>query len=128
MFSTFEAAAVAFIALIPGATYVWSVERWVGRWGAGLSDTLLRYAGVSAVMHFLLSPLTLVIWRRSELLADLPSTAFPWNRLAAGGCLPRRSFRARQPGRVRHTLRMEARFVPHCSETAESMGSLAGKG
>jgi hypothetical protein len=77
MFSTIEAALVAFVALIPGATYVWCVERWVGRWGAGLSDALLRFAGVSAVLHFLLAPLTFVIVRRYQSV-EILGRPFPW--------------------------------------------------
>ncbi len=78
MFSTIEAAIVVFVALVPGATYVWCVERWVGRWGAGLPDTLLRFAGVSAVLHFILAPLTFVIVRRYTSV-DLLARPFPWS-------------------------------------------------
>ncbi len=36
------------MAVLPGAVYVWSFERVVGRWGIGLSDRLLRFTAVSA--------------------------------------------------------------------------------
>ncbi|MEX0873922.1 MAG: DUF6338 family protein [Actinomycetota bacterium] len=62
MINTFEAVAVTLIALIPGATYVWAVERRVGQWGAGLPDMLLRYLGTSAALHILLAPLTYWLW------------------------------------------------------------------
>jgi hypothetical protein len=45
-------------ALLPGALYVWGLERQVGRWGIGLSDRVLRFVGGSAVLHALFAPLT----------------------------------------------------------------------
>ena len=50
------------IALVPGALYVWAFERVVGRWGVGLSDRLLRFVGVSAILHVLCAPMTYWIW------------------------------------------------------------------
>ena len=44
------AATLVLIALLPGALYVWSFERWAGRFGIGLQDRALRFVGVSAVM------------------------------------------------------------------------------
>jgi hypothetical protein len=60
--STVEAAAVVILALLPGALYTWAFERLVGRWGIGLSDRLLRFAGVSAAFHALGAPLTYWLW------------------------------------------------------------------
>lgn len=45
--NSFEAIAVVFIAILPGALYVWGFERIVGNWGIGLSDRLLRFLGAS---------------------------------------------------------------------------------
>jgi hypothetical protein len=56
--STFVALAVTVAALLPGALYVWGLERQVGRWGIGLSDRVLRFIGGSAVFHALFAPLT----------------------------------------------------------------------
>jgi hypothetical protein len=78
MLSTFQAAAVAFIALIPGATYIWSAERRVGRWGTGLPDMLLRYLGVSAVLHFFLAPLTFVVLRNVRSGLPIVTQPFSW--------------------------------------------------
>jgi hypothetical protein len=60
--SSFEAVAVIVLALLPGALYTWAFERLVGRWGVGLADRLLRFAGVSAIFHAVASPLTFWLW------------------------------------------------------------------
>jgi hypothetical protein len=61
--STVEALAVAVVALLPGALYTWAFERQVGRWGIGFSDRLLRFVGISAVLHALAAPATYLVWR-----------------------------------------------------------------
>ena len=61
---TFDAVAVAVVALLPGALYTWAFERVVGRWGVGLSDRLLRFVGVSAIFHALTAPGSYWLWRR----------------------------------------------------------------
>jgi hypothetical protein len=40
---TLQALGVFLLALLPGAIYIWSFERVVGRWGIGLSDRVLRF-------------------------------------------------------------------------------------
>ncbi len=85
MFGTFEAVAVAFVALVPGATYVWSVERQVGRWGVGLPDTLLRYLSASAVLHFFLAPLSFVLWRDHLVGSTVIAKPFPTAAWLAAG-------------------------------------------
>jgi hypothetical protein len=59
---SFEALAVVPIALLPGALYVWSFERLAGAWGVRLVDRLLRFVGVSAILHALAAPLTYRLW------------------------------------------------------------------
>ena len=54
---TFQALAVTVVALLPGALYVWSFERIVGSWGAGLSDRVLRFVGFSALFQLVFVPL-----------------------------------------------------------------------
>ena len=46
----FDAATLVLIALLPGALFVWSFERWAGRFGIGLQDRVLRFVGGSAVL------------------------------------------------------------------------------
>ena len=77
MVSSFQALAVAIVALLPGALYIWSFERQVGRWGIGLSDRLLRFVGVSALFHAVVAPLTYWFW------------ATHWSTVRAGDPLSR---------------------------------------
>jgi hypothetical protein len=60
--STFQGLAVVLVALLPGALYVWTFERIVGRWGIGFSDRLFRFLGISIVFHAFCAPVTYVIW------------------------------------------------------------------
>lgn len=60
--NTFQAVAVVAVALLPGALYVWAFERQAGRWGIGLGDRLLRFAGGSALFHAAAAPLTYWLW------------------------------------------------------------------
>jgi hypothetical protein len=59
---SFQALAVLGLGLLPGALYIWSFEGVVGRWGAGLSDRLLRFVGASALLHAVTAPLTYWLW------------------------------------------------------------------
>ena len=60
--STFEAVAAAVFAVLPGALCVWGFERVAGRWTIGLSDRLLRFFGISAVLHAAVAPVTYRVW------------------------------------------------------------------
>lgn len=59
---TFEGLAVVLVALLPGALFMWSFERLAGRWGIGFSDRLLRFLGISVLLHALVAPATYNIW------------------------------------------------------------------
>lgn len=83
---TFEALAVAVIAVLPGGFYSWAYESRLGRWGVGLADRLTRFAATSLVLHLLAAPLTYAIYTdhvRSGALArgDAPLWLWP---VAAG--------------------------------------------
>jgi hypothetical protein len=77
---TFQAVAVAAIALLPGALYVWAFERQAGRWGIGLSDRLLRFVGGSALFHAAAAPLTYWVWtdQAPSARASEPLTWWLW--------------------------------------------------
>ena len=45
-----SAAALVLVALLPGALFSWSFERWAGRFGIALKDRALRFLGASAVL------------------------------------------------------------------------------
>ena len=60
--TTFQAVAVLVAALLPGALYLWAFERLAGRWGATLTDRVLRFIGGSAILHALFAPITYWFW------------------------------------------------------------------
>ena len=59
---TFEAIAVILVALLPGATFIWAVERITGAWGARAADRILRFAALSLGLQLLISPVTYWAW------------------------------------------------------------------
>lgn len=63
MITTFQALAVTVLAVLPGALYVFGVERQTGRWGVTLSDRLLRFTAASALLQALLAPATYQAYR-----------------------------------------------------------------
>lgn len=70
---TFETVAVAAIAVLPGALYVWGFEREVGNWGIGLSDRLVRFFGTSAFFHAAVAPFSYWIWANFIVTKDVAS-------------------------------------------------------
>lgn len=82
MVDTFQAVAVAAIAVLPGSLYVWAFERLVGRWGIGSSDRLLRFVGGSAFFHATFAPLTYFLWsqffRTGTVSAGKPLPYYLW--------------------------------------------------
>jgi len=61
--STFQALAVALLALLPGASYTFAYERRVGGFGVSLSDRLVRFLAASALFVALFSGPGLVAYR-----------------------------------------------------------------
>ncbi len=63
MISTFQALAVALLALLPGASYTFAYERRVGGFGVSLSDRLVRFLAASALFAALFSGPGLLAYR-----------------------------------------------------------------
>lgn len=61
--TTFQAAAVTILAVLPGASYTFAFERVAGSFGVSLSDRLVRFTAASAVFHALFSGPELLIYR-----------------------------------------------------------------
>jgi Family of unknown function (DUF6338) len=59
---TFESLGVLLLALLPGATYLWTFERYAGRWGISLPDRVFRFVGISALFHAIAAPGTYALW------------------------------------------------------------------
>jgi hypothetical protein len=62
--STLEALAVALLAVVPGAMFIWGMERLTGAWGIKATDRILRFLGFSVFFQVLISPLTYYLWAR----------------------------------------------------------------
>ena len=59
--STLQAVLALTLSVLPGAIYLWGFEREAGKWGIGISDTLLRFVAASAVFQALyVAPLYLL--------------------------------------------------------------------
>jgi Family of unknown function (DUF6338) len=78
---------VVFVAVLPGALYIWAFEREVGRWGIGLADRVLRFIGVSALfLAFLAYPIR-YLWVRYLHVLAADRGDFK-NLVVDGGALP----------------------------------------
>lgn len=63
MISTFQALAVALLAVLPGASYTFAYERVVGGFGSSLSDRLVRFLAASALFGAIFSGPGLLIYQ-----------------------------------------------------------------
>lgn len=61
--TTFQAAAVTILAVLPGASYTFAFERVAGSFGVSLSDRLVRFTAASAVFHAVFSGPELLLYR-----------------------------------------------------------------
>jgi hypothetical protein len=71
---SFEALLVIFFAVLPGATFVYAMERQVGAWGAKAADRLLRFVILSAVLYLVLIPYGYLLYRVYILSGKLTQT------------------------------------------------------
>lgn len=58
MTTTLLSLIIIWLAVLPGALFIWAFEMLVGRWATGIRGGLLRSVGYSAVFHILFLPLT----------------------------------------------------------------------
>jgi len=88
--ATIEAFGVFVLVVLPGAVYVWSFERIVGRWGIGFADRLFRFAAASAVFLAVFSAPLYFLWLEfihHRVVEEDGSVRFV-NRLADGEDIP----------------------------------------
>lgn len=78
MISTFQALAVALLALLPGASYTFAYERIVGGFGPSFSDRLVRFLVVSAVFAAVFSAPGLILYRSFIVNDRLTHGSFTW--------------------------------------------------
>lgn len=58
MTTTLLSLVIIWMAVLPGALFIWAFEMLVGRWATGIRGGLLRSVGYSAVFHIIFLPLT----------------------------------------------------------------------
>ena len=75
--NTFQALAVLLIALLPGALYIWGFEQVVGNWGISLTDRLVRFVGVSAIIQVVWAPVMASVWRELFVSGDVARGELP---------------------------------------------------
>jgi hypothetical protein len=75
--STYQALIVAFLAVLPGATYTFAFEREVGAFGVSFADRAVRFLAASAVFHALFAGATYELYRRLILTRDLADGGTP---------------------------------------------------
>jgi hypothetical protein len=77
--ATFQAIAVIAFAVLPGAAFVFAMERAVGAWGVKAADRLLRFISLSALLYVGLVPYSYWLFRKYVLSGHLANArAFPW--------------------------------------------------
>lgn len=85
--STFQALAVALLALLPGALYELAREQRSGRWGLRGADQIFRMLGFSVAFQVLISPLTYWLYSRyvvsGLLVRGEPVSSWLWALLVA---------------------------------------------
>jgi Family of unknown function (DUF6338) len=116
---TFEALSVLVLALLPGAVFVYTLERQTGAWGVKAADRLLRFFVLSALLHLFAAPLSFVLWRRYVLhdyFTGTSNPSWPWPLYAIAlfyvlvpaiiGTVCGRAVRSNQPW-ARHLFRQQ---------------------
>jgi Family of unknown function (DUF6338) len=76
--STFQALAVFLLALLPGASYTFALERQVGAFGVSAADRFVRFFAASAFFLAVYSGPAEVIYRRYVRNHRLARGSIPW--------------------------------------------------
>ncbi|SFW11972.1 DUF6338 family protein [Amycolatopsis australiensis] len=76
--STFQALVVALMALLPGASYTFAVERALGSFGVNFADRLVRFLASSAIFHAVASGPEYLLYRHYFLTNALARGEVPW--------------------------------------------------
>ena len=69
--STFQALAVAILAILPGASYTFAYERVFGAFGLSFADRVVRFLAASALFGALFSGPGLILYRNVVVTGDL---------------------------------------------------------
>lgn len=76
---TFEALLIVSFAVLPGAAFIFALERTTGAWGVKAPDRVLRFISLSAILYVLLAPYGYWLFRHYILSHHLINAKpFPW--------------------------------------------------
>ena len=76
---TFQALSVLLLAVLPGAIFIYALERWTGAWGVKAADRFLRFVVLSALFQLIALPVSFILWRKFVLADYLEEgPRFPW--------------------------------------------------
>ena len=62
MTTTLQSLIIIWLAILPGALFIWAFEQLAGRWATGIRYSFLRSIGHSAIFHIFFLPLTYHLW------------------------------------------------------------------
>ncbi len=62
MTTTLQSLIIIWLAILPGALFIWAFEQLAGRWATGIRNSFWRSIGYSAVFHVFFLPLTYYLW------------------------------------------------------------------
>jgi hypothetical protein len=76
--ATYQALIVAVLALLPGASYTFALERTIGSYGINFSDRLVRFLAASAIFHALASGPEYLLYRTFLASNELSAGRVHW--------------------------------------------------
>ena len=62
MTTTLQSLIIIWLAILPGALFIWAFEQSTGKWATGIRYSFLPSIGYSAVFHLFFLPLTYYLW------------------------------------------------------------------
>lgn len=76
--STYQALIVAVLAVLPGASYTFALERTTGGYGINFADRLVRFLAASAIFHAVLSGPEYALYKATVSNSDLVAGRLSW--------------------------------------------------
>jgi hypothetical protein len=74
---TIQAFVTIILAIIPGATFVWGMERVTGAWWVDAGERIIRFLAISFLVQVALSPVWYNLYRHYILTKRLQSGELP---------------------------------------------------
>jgi Family of unknown function (DUF6338) len=75
--TSLEALLTIGIAILPGATFVWGMEREIGSWWVDIGERILRFVALSLIFQVILAPVSYSLYRNYILTGRLSRGTLP---------------------------------------------------